>query len=242
MIFRRLLRKFANSSVKGSLADKFRNKRFSLFKQLIHKHIDQNISILDVGGTEIYWERMGLIKPNVHITLLNLKEVPTKYDNLESVSGDARNMSNFDDNYFYIIHSNSVIEHVGNFSDQQNMANEVKRVGKSYFVQTPNYYFPIEPHFLFVGFQFLPLKVRAFLIRHFNLGWYKKTPDYEQSIIVAKSARLLKKSELTKLFPKAKIYKEKIFGLTKSFIVYDGFDTSNAPSNHLLHLTSGDVR
>ena len=42
-----------------------------------------------------------------------------------------------------------------------------------------------------------------------------------------KLARLLTKKELTRLFPEAKIYKEKIFYLTKSFIVYYGFNDSH---------------
>ena len=222
MILINILRKFANNQVKGSWSDKIRKKRFSVFKQLVDYDINKNISILDVGGTEKYWERMDFNKPNVHITLLNLNE-SKKNDNFKSVSGDARNMSNYKDGSFDVIHSNSVIEHVGSFSDQEKMANEIQRVGKSYFLQTPNYYFPIEPHFLFVGFQFMPLKLRAFLIRHFNLGWYNKVSDYHKSIMKVKSIRLLSKKELKKLFPNAKIYKEKMFGLTKSFIIYDGF-------------------
>ena len=169
---------------------------------------------------------MGLIQPNIHITILNLEKCTTKYDNIESVSGDARDMSNYDQNCFDFIHCNSVIEHVGSFSDQESMANEITRVGKNFFVQTPNYYFPLEPHFLFFGFQFLPLRLRAFLIRQFNLGWYKKEPDYQKSLILIKSVRLLTKNELIKLFPNSKIYKEKFFGLTKSFIIYGGFDDS----------------
>jgi Methyltransferase domain len=44
------------------------------------------------------------------------------------------------------------------------------RVAKRYFVQTPNRYFPIEPHFLFSGFQFLPLPVKRWLLMLFSLG------------------------------------------------------------------------
>ena len=227
MVLRYLLRKFANNSKKGSWANKFRNKRFLILKQLMDYDINKNYSILDVGGTEIYWENMNFIKQNVHITLLNLNKVETKTKNIESVLGDATNMSNYNDNSFDIIHSNSVIEHVGSFSNQENMANEIKRVSKSYFIQTPNYYFPIEPHFLFFGFQFLPIKLRAFLVRHFRLGWYSKIDDYQKSIETVESIRLLTKKELTRLFPEAKIYKEKIFYLTKSFIVYYGFNDSH---------------
>lgn len=57
-------------------------------------------------------------------------------------------MKQFQDNEFDAVFSNSVIEHVGDYEAQRQMANEIMRVGKRYFVQTPNFYFPIEPHIL----------------------------------------------------------------------------------------------
>ena len=63
-------------------------------------------------------------------------------------------MDFFKDKSFDAVFSNSVIEHVGTFEDQKMMANEVIRVTNFYFIQTPNLYFPIEPHFLVPFFQF----------------------------------------------------------------------------------------
>ena len=106
------------------------------------------------------------------------------------------------------------------------MAEEVRRVGKRYFVQTPNRYFPIEPHFLIPWFQFLPLTVKVFLIRDFNLGWYPKTRDRQKALARVTSINLLSRRELKALFPTARVYQEKFFGLTKSFVAYEGFDGS----------------
>ena len=123
---------------------------------------------------------------------------------------------------FDIVHSNSLIEHVNTLGKQKNIADEIIRIGKNYFVQTPNYYFPVEPHFLFIGFQWLPIKTRAFLLRNFRLtlGRRKKIKNYSKSLEVADSIRLLKKKEFRSLFPGAKIYIEKFFMLEKSFVVY----------------------
>ncbi len=123
---------------------------------------------------------------------------------------------------FDIVHSNSLIEHVNTLGKQKNIADEIMRIGKNYFVQTPNYYFPVEPHFLFIGFQWLPIKIRAFLLRNFKLtfGRRKKIKNYSKSLEVADSIRLLKKKEFRSLFPGAKIYIEKFFMLEKSFVLY----------------------
>jgi len=118
------------------------------------------------------------------------------------------------------VFSNSVIEHVGGYEDQKQMAREVQRIGKRYFLQTPNFYFPFEPHFLFPFFQFFPLWLKVFLLRHFSLGWRDKIPDKGEAIKTANSVRLLKKEELKELFPGAVIHDEKFGGLTISFIVY----------------------
>ena len=217
------LKKYFNSADTSSRAHQFRLKRFSFFLKLFEEIlITQSIvKILDVGGWEIFWKNMGIERyPNVHILLLNLYKQPVSMKNIESMVGDGCRMDEFESGQFDIVFSNSVIEHAGDFNRQMNMANEIRRVGKNYFVQTPNYYFPIEPHFMFIGFQWLPVSVRVFLIRHFNLGWIEKIPDYNKAVKMIEDTRLLKYSELNSMFPDAKIYREKYLGFTKSFVVY----------------------
>ena len=217
------LKKYFNSADTSSKAHQFRLKRFSFFLKLFEEILitQKTVEILDVGGWEIFWKNMGIEKyPNVHVLLLNLTKPPTSMKNIEGVAGDGCRMDEFESGQFDIVFSNSVIEHVGDFNKQMSMANEIRRVGKNYFVQTPNYYFPIEPHFMFIGFQWLPVSVRVFLIRHFNLGWVEKIPDYNKAVKMIEDTRLLKYSELNSMFPDAKIYREKYLGFTKSFVVY----------------------
>ena len=126
----------------------------------------------------------------------------------------------FNDGEYDLIYSNSLFEHINNSDEQKKLAEEIKRIGKHYFIQTPNYYFPLEPHFLFPFFQFLPDSLKQKLIMSYDLGWYKKQNDEKKAKELADSVRLLKKSELKEMFPGCKIYYEKYFLLNKSFIIY----------------------
>lgn len=219
----KIFRKLADTGSSNSFANKTRQRNFKLFTDLISR-LSKPLRILDIGGTEQYWEKMNFIREkDVKIILLNLYKSEVNYPNFESIARDAKDLRIFKDKEFDIVFSHSVIEHVGGFEDQSKMAQEIKRVGKRYFIQTPNYYFPMEPHFLFPMFHFLPIWLKISLISNFNLGWYTKISDKKKALETVNSIRLLCEKEIQTLFPGATIYREKFFGLTKSFIVYDGF-------------------
>ena len=217
----RLLR--GSSRILTLLSAKLRRKRFRLFETLLSQ-LQEPIHILDVGGTQSSWDLMSLSPTSaVSVTLLNLRHESVSLPNFSSVIGDARDMTSFADARFDVVFSNSVIEHVGGFEDQRRMAREVQRVGKRYFVQTPNRHFPIEPHFLFPFFQFLPVQARVRLVRHFALGWYPRAPDNESARRMVEEIRLLTKQELLTLFPGASVFEENFLGMTKSFTFYCGW-------------------
>jgi 2-polyprenyl-3-methyl-5-hydroxy-6-metoxy-1,4-benzoquinol methylase len=194
------------------------------FLELINS-IPGSLNILDVGGTELYWKSLGFTASSrIQITLLNLVREKVTSLHMASIAGNATDMKELKDQSFDIVFSNSVIEHVGHFEAQRCMAREVMRVGKKYFIQTPNYWFPMEPHFLFPGFHWLPQSIRIWLVKNFNLGWVRKTANTEQARDLIDHHRLLSKQEFIKLFPGAKIYEEKILGLVKSYIAYGGWE------------------
>jgi ubiquinone/menaquinone biosynthesis C-methylase UbiE len=212
-----MLKKIADNQDRQSLAVQFRKKRFAFFKSLLSNE-KRPIHILDIGGTETYWKMMELKEDDeIFITLLNLSTDRTTQSNIRTIVGDARRID-AGDKTFDVVFSNSVIEHVGTYSDQMQMAQEVKRVGQRYFVQTPNKFFPIEPHFLFPFFQFFPIMVRVQLLRNFNLGWFQQAKREVENI------RLLSKRDFMRLFSDARIYEEKVLGVTKSFVAYAGWN------------------
>jgi len=133
----------------------------------------------------------------------------------------------FDDDFFDIVYCSSVIEHVTipkekvwdlnsdrqfrteSLARQKEFANEIRRLGKQYFVQTPYKYFPIESHSWLPFVAWFPRRFLIPVLRFTNHFWIKKTsPDWN----------LLNKSEMRELFYDADIIDEKKLGLTKSLM------------------------
>lgn len=222
-----LLKDIFYSRHPNGLGARLRRRRHAFFLSLI-RSVPRPLTILDIGGTERYWRLLGFsASEQVRITLFNLKPQLVSSPYMKSMTGNAAEMKQFGDQSYEIVFSNSVIEHLEGREAQTRMAGEVMRVGKRYFIQTPNYWFPLEPHFLVPGFQWLPADLRVWAIRHFALGWYPKIPDLAMARSQINHVCLLKKSELSSLFPEACIYEEKILGLTKSFIAYGGWGSTD---------------
>ncbi len=214
-----LFKRIADNNNNSSLSHEYRYKRFQFFMSLI-SNLPKPIRILDIGGTQTYWENMNFDSNDIEITLLNLSIQPCTKPNFKSVVGDATNLSEYEDNSFDLVYSNSCIEHLFSWENQQKMAKEVIRVGKRFFVQTPNRYFLIEPHYLFPLFQFLPYFLQVFLLRKFSLGHVKKKPILEEAEKQIQEIKLLSSDDMQLLFPNSTLYKEKFGGLTKSLISY----------------------
>jgi hypothetical protein len=215
-----LIHKIADNTSRQSLAHSMRSKRFQYFKRLLQR-LDKPITILDIGGTQEYWVNMGFDDPCIRITLLNLTAEETTSPNFSSVIGNATDLSNYADKSFDIVYSNSVIEHLFTKENQKKMADQVMRVGKYHFIQTPSYYFPLEPHFLFPGFQFLSKPIRTSLIRNFNLGHIPRKHSKNDARLIVDEIRLLTINEMKELFPQSFIWKEKFGGLVKSIVAHN---------------------
>jgi len=205
----------------NSLALRSRKKRFDFFLTQVDK-LKKPVRILDVGGTQKFWDSMSFTDSNViDVSLLNLSHQETNYPNFRSVVGDATDMKEFPDGHFDLVFSNSVIEHLFTWENQVKMASEIRRVGKNYFVQTPNYWFPIEPHFVFPLFQYLPKSLRVSLISNFKLGHHPKYDDRNMATQRVEEVKLLSIGQMRRLFPESNIYLDKFYGLNKSIVAYN---------------------
>jgi hypothetical protein len=204
----------------------FRLARFSHFVELVNSIpiSDRPLRILDVGGVEAYWnDKRKLIARPVEITCINLDSEPTVKPGFASVRGNACHMPEFSDNSFDVIHSNSVIEHVGQWSSMMSMANEIRRIAPNYFVQTPYFWFPIEPHARTPFLHWLPesLKFRIVMARKCGPYW-SKASTVDQAMGTIQSSSLLDKAMFSALFPDAAIVSERVMGITKSLMAVRG--------------------
>lgn len=213
--------------INESISKYFRKRRFGFFIRFLQQASNEanlenrKLRILDIGGTEHYWKSIGhVLNDQTEMVLLNLYKNETTLPGFSSIVGDACDLKDINDSSFDIVFSNSVIEHLFTKAQQQKMAAEAERVGKSYFIQTPNRYFPIEPHWAFPFFQFLPFSLQVFLTQHFTLGNIAKAGTKEAAIALVREVRLLSKNEFADLFAGAQIFEEKFLGLTKSFTAY----------------------
>jgi FkbM family methyltransferase len=203
---------------------RFRRRRMRLLADTMQ--VGPRTRVLDVGGTPLNW---GLLDGPPAVTVLNL-------DGGHVIADGCR--LPFRTSSFDLVFSNSTIEHVGSLASQGMFAAEARRVGKSYFVQTPNRSFPFEPHLLTPFVQFLPHDVRLRLARNFTVwGWLVRPPIDVVRNRVGR-IRLLSSREMQALFPDADVHRERWLGLTKSLIAIGGRARSRPPvargvaSNH----------
>lgn len=217
------LQQLADDGHASSLSHRLRERRFRLFDQLVAA-LPPPIRVLDIGGTTKYWQQRGWARrDDVTITLVNLEAEEQSFENIIPTAGDATDLRDHADASFDVAYSNSVIEHLTDLDSQARMAREVQRVARAYWVQTPNFWFPIEPHFLVPAWQWLSEDARVAILRRRGVGWAGRCEDPEFARQIVREHRLMRRSELQRLFPDAQIVGERFGGLVKSWTAIGGF-------------------
>lgn len=199
-----------------------RSRKLELFKEIFHP--TEQMHILDVGAEinpggngslqlidNYPWKKMITA---VNISREHIEKVKHFYPEIDSIVGDACHLP-WPDKSFDVVYSNAVIEHVGDFEKQKQMASEIMRVGKRWFVTTPNRWYPFEFHMRLPLVTWLPgngyvLAGRVVRYDHINksyMFWSK-----------CANPRLMNAHELARCFPGSKIIKHKVTFMAETLI------------------------
>lgn len=182
----------------------------------------QRLRICDLGGSQHFWDKLGIDVPDDRITIYNISDVETQ--GVTAASPQRIRVLIYDgehiperDGAFDLLVCNSVLEHVPP-AQRASLAAEMRRVAKAVFCQTPARSFPVEPHFLMPFVHWLPRRLGFQLIK-FSPWRLLSRPNQATMNEYWWGTRLLGREELQALFPEARIVAERVLGLTKSYYV-----------------------
>lgn len=210
---RRLRSRFVEGP--GSLGERSRIRRWKLLVKTFPEI--GSMRVIDLGGTVGTWRRAP-VQP-AEVVVVNLRHRPAEdLPGVVTVEGDAcRLPTAVRETQFDLVFSNSLIEHVGGHHRRDRLAENVHALAPRHWVQTPYRYFPIEPHWLFPGFQFFPVRARAAIARNWPLV-HTPPADRTASLRSVMSTELLSVTEMGIYFPDSEIVRERIGPMTKSLI------------------------
>lgn len=195
-----------------SLSGKARARRWEMFAERFPAISEMHV--LDIGGDIRAW-RIAPIRP-ARLTLLNITEQEVDEPWITAMVGDACDPPPLPD--ADLVYSNSVIEHVGGHQRRKAFAEVVRSAAPRYWVQTPNRWFPIEPHFMVPGLQYLPSGAQAAVVRHWPLGNHSDVTDPTQALEDVLDIELLSAAAMRHYFPDGELVKERYAGMSKSLI------------------------
>lgn len=206
--------------------------RADLFFRLLD--LRPGASILDLGGQDGSFMLRIRERVDARITIADISEealtIARERGFATSVLREGEPLP-FDDGEFDVVFCNSVIEHVTfpkedclhrripnrewvneSLRNQKTFADEIRRVGRAYFVQTPHRAFPVEAHTWLPFVGWLPHQATVAVVRVSDRVWVKHCGYVDWN--------LLGEAEMRALFPEAELHVERVLGLPKSLIAY----------------------
>jgi ubiquinone/menaquinone biosynthesis C-methylase UbiE len=213
-------------SILSTLSYISRTRKLELFHKVIKP--TQQMKVLDVGAeinpdgkNELQFIESYPWKNNISAVNLCTEDIALikkHYPEIDAKIGDACSLP-WPDKYFEVIYSNAVIEHVGSIEKQKKMASEIMRVGKRWFVTTPNRWYPFEFHMRLPLVTWLP---------YHGYRWFGRIVSYNDvkkrymSGINHDDLRLLSAAELKQWFPGSRIVKQRVTFMAETLIVIGG--------------------
>lgn len=203
-----------------------RKRKLELFYELLSPTTQHKI--LDVGAeanpdgcrgsqlVESYPWKENLSA--INISENHISTIKKYYPQVKTVVGDACELP-WQDKYFDAVYCNAVIEHVGSFEKQKKMASEIMRVGKRWFVTTPNRWYPFEFHLRLPLVTWLPGSAYLKIGRIISYNHVQKKYMFG---IKNDGLRLMSSFEMKACFPGSRIIKQKITFMAETLIAIGG--------------------
>jgi hypothetical protein len=178
-----------------------------------------DMSVIDLGGRLGIWRHAPVRPKRVH--MINLAAPPEDLPEWADFDlGDACALpAHIASRRYDLVFSNSVIEHVGGHERRERFAESVHLLAGAHWVQTPYRYFPIEPHWLAPGMQFLPVTVRTWYGHRWPLG-FRQDKTRQQVLDRVLNVELIDRTQMRYYFPDSSLRMERVFGVPKSMIAY----------------------
>ena len=201
-----------------SITSQLRVKRWGELNRRFPQLAD--MKVLDLGGTSESW-LLSPVRP-AEVVLLNIR--PSRPDDgVREIIGDACDPpESLLGERFDLVYSNSVIEHVGGHAARSKFAGSVHDLAPNHWIQTPYRYFPIEPHWVFPIFQYLPMSARLAVAKRWRLGHKAPRDRLSETLEQVMNVELLDRTSFAHYFPRSTVFFEKVVGFPKSLIAVSG--------------------
>ena len=136
-----------------------------------------------------------------------------QYRGLKYQSVEPGSSLPFSTNQFDIVFSNAVLEHTGCRASQAAFLKEVCRVGKRFFITTPNRWFPVEHHTGLPFLHFLPCAVYRAVLAKTSYGYWADEAHLN----------MLSRGALRRMLPsgvKGRVETVRLLGLASNLIAF----------------------
>ena len=192
---------------------KSREQKHRLFLRLLRPTPEMRILNIGASGTGIglpeqlesfYEHRSQIIGGG--ISYADVQDYRDSFPGVQAVVFDGCALP-FADKSFDIVYSNAVLEHLPDYEMVRRFAAEVQRVGNGWFITTPNFWYPFDPHYHLPFVQLLPEAAQRNLVK--RLG---KTPYEHLHLLTAK--------QLRRLFPAGKVVSSRVTFYPETLIAY----------------------
>lgn len=203
----------------SKISTRFREKMFAKFMANMRPTAERQV--LDVGVTSDdkyqesnYFERFYPYKNKlVCVGTEDGSYLETKYPGIKFQLIVPHEPLPFKDHEFDIVFSNAVIEHVGSRDSQRAFILEILRVSRSFFLTTPNRWFPVEFHTALPLLHYLPATLYRNLLRSIGEQYWSREENLN----------LLGRRDLMDLFPKSAnvvVDSVRLLGFSTNLIAY----------------------